>query len=84
VKQTIRIGIFYSVSVVIPLFAWEGKVFEVSGKKVTIASSQTSGVRAGTRLYVLRDGKEIGEGRVGGIFHTKIEMTLTSGSMGKK
>ncbi len=64
---------------IIPLFAWEGKVFQVSGKKVTIASLQTSGVRAGTRLYILKDGKEVGQGRVGNVFHTKVEMTLVSG-----
>lgn len=54
-------------------------MFDVSGKKVTIASSQTSGVRAGTRLYILKDGKEVGQGRVGNVFHTKVEMTLTGG-----
>lgn len=68
---------------IIPLFAWEGKIFQVSGKKVTIASSQTSGVRAGTRLYILKDGKEVGQGRVGNVFHTKVEMALISGAVEK-
>lgn len=77
--QSMNTLFFCVVIMMYPLFAWEGKVFDVSGKKVTIASSQTSGVRAGTRLYILKDGKEVGQGRVGNVFHTKVEMTLVSG-----
>jgi len=67
----------------VEVFAWEGKVFQVEGKKVTIASSQTSGVKNGTLLYVVKDGKEIGQGRVAKVFHTKIEIHLTKGSAEK-
>jgi len=65
--------------VLLSLLAWEGKVFEVRGKKITIATSQTGQVKSGTKLYVVQNGKEVGQGRVTANFHTKIEMTLSSG-----
>lgn len=79
-KNSMRFLCLAALFFVFPLLAWEGKVFDVSGKKVTIASSQTSGVRTGTRLYILKDGKEVGQGRVGSVFHTKVEMTLKGGN----
>ena len=75
--------VFLALVASLQICAWEGKVFDVQGKKVTIASSQTAGVRAGTRLYIIKDGKEVGQGRVSAVFHTKVEMTLTSGTAEK-
>jgi len=65
------------------IFAWEAKVFEVKGKKVTIATRQSAGIGLGARLYILNKGKPIGQGRVTGVFHTKVELALSSGSAQK-
>lgn len=65
------------------LFAWEAKVFQVSGKKVTIATRQSAGIGLGARLYILSNGSPVGQGRVTGVFHTKVELVLSSGSAQK-
>lgn len=66
-----------------PLFAWEGKVFQVSGKKITVASSNTAAVRAGMKIYILKNGKEVGQGQITQVYHTKVEVTMLSGIAGK-
>ncbi len=65
------------------LAAWEGKVFRVEGRKVTIASTNTAGLKPGRQLYVLRGKQILGHGRIDAFYHTKVEMTLRSGDAAK-
>lgn len=65
------------------LSAWEGKVFKVDGRKVTIASTNTAGLKPGRQLYVIREKKILGHGRIDAFYHTKVEMTLRSGQAAK-
>ena len=61
------------------LYAWEGKVFAVSGNKVTASTQDSSKLKSGATVYILKDGKEIGQGKVTKLFHTKVELVLTQG-----
>lgn len=65
------------------LAAWEGKVFQVNGRKVTIASTNTAGLKPGRQLYVMRGKQILGHGRIDAFYHTKVEMTLRSGEATK-
>lgn len=61
------------------IYAWEGKVFTVSGKKVTASTQESGKLKSGTTVYVMKDGKEIGQCKVTKLFHTKVELILTQG-----
>lgn len=65
------------------LDAWEGKVFVVNGKKVTVSSTDTGSLKPGRQLYVLNNKTVLGHGRVDAFFHTRVEMTLRSGEARK-
>lgn len=58
---------------------WQGKVFEAKGKVLVVYSSNTSGVTSGKKLFILRQGKVVGEGLVESTMHTNIRMKLTKG-----
>lgn len=62
-----------------PLLAWEGKIFSIESKKVTIATMDSSATRPGMILYMLRDNKQIGYGKVTGVFHSRVEMRMLLG-----
>lgn len=59
--------------------AWNGKVFSVSGKTITVATNDSAKTKTGMVVYIVVDGKEVGRGRVGKVFHTKVEIILQSG-----
>lgn len=63
--------------------AWEGKVFVVNGKKVTVSSTDTGSLKPGRQLYILHNKTVLGHGRVDAFFHTRVEMTLRSGEARK-
>lgn len=65
------------------IFCWEGKVFETQGRKVSVYSGNSSGINQGTVLYVIEEGKVVGEGRVSSILHTKVFLMLTTGEAKK-
>lgn len=65
------------------LLAWEGRVFDAKGKDVTVYSADTSAIRQGAKLYIVRSGKLAGEGRAVKILHTQVHLRLTTGAAAK-
>jgi len=80
----LRLILLFALLALLPyLSAWEGKVFRVDGRKVTIASSNTAGLKPGRQLYVMRGKQIFGHGRIDAFYHTRVEMTLRSGAATK-
>lgn len=78
-RATKSVIVILLISFASSVHAWSGKVFSVNGKNVTVATSDSSKARTGMVVYIVVDGKEVGRGRIGKAFHTKVEITLQSG-----
>lgn len=82
-SQFLRFRVIFLFCLPASLSAWEGKVFEVKGKEVIVYSPDTSPVRSGAKLYVLRAGKILGEGNASKILHSNVHLRLSSGTAAK-
>lgn len=71
----LSLGLAFSSSVA----AWEGRIFSIDGKIITVATTDSSKLNVGAALQILQNGKIVGHGKVTKIFHSKVEMTLTNG-----
>lgn len=79
--------IIFVVSLICPcytsLIAWEGKIFKVDGKNIDVYTESTASIRRGEKLYIMLNGRIVGEGKADAILHTKIKMRLIKGLAAK-
>ncbi|MBL8032164.1 MAG: hypothetical protein JNJ69_00575 [Leptospiraceae bacterium] len=66
------------------LSAWEGKVFSVREKKVSISTGSGNLLHRGKRIYFMRSGTVTGQGQVVEVFHTRVEALVISGYVEKE
>lgn len=62
------------------LFSWDGKVFAVKGKEVTVIGDGSARLRMGQKIYFYKGDSVKAEGTVRMALHTQAKVTLTSGS----
>jgi hypothetical protein len=79
-RKKVCIGVLMCAAFTGSLAAWQGKVFSVAGKTVTVYAENTAAIKNGMKLYILNAGKVVGEGRVTTVLHTNIKITLSSGT----